>query len=70
MSMRELRQFPWGPADSNEAVDYSYLPGLLNRDEEESAMKDIAETGSRKDGLIMDALIIPLEVLSRISHNQ
>ena len=41
----------------------SYVPGLLNRNDAESSTKDITGTVSRKDGLIMDALIIPLEVL-------
>ena len=70
MTMRELRQFPWGPADSNDAVDYTYLSSLLNWSDEGSSTKDIAETASRRDGLIMDALIIPLEVLSFFSDKQ
>lgn len=62
-SMRDLPDFDWSSTNSDdEGVDYSYVPGLLNDDDVEVSTKDIGGKVARKDGLIMDALIIPLEV--------
>lgn len=61
-STRDLPEFDWSSTNSDDGVDYSYVPGLLNDDDVEVSTKDIGGKAARKDELIMDALIIPLEV--------
>ena len=68
---RGLPDFDWSSTNSDdEGVDYSYVPGLLNGDDAEPSTRDIAGKAARKDGLIMDALIIPLEVESMWVRNE
>ena len=72
MNVGDLPEFDWSSTNSDdEGVNYSYVPGLLNGDDTESSTRDIAGKAARKDGLIMDALLIPLEVESmHIRHAQ